>query len=116
MGVTFSQPPLTRVMVVLTKLLFLADLAGDGALYVADNALAAFDLGADNAETVEGHDGLLGLLRLLRSGLRLSGGVRILRCGLIGLAGDGIDVDVERGHVHVGLDGGVGARRVRWSA
>ena len=46
-------------------MLFLADLAGDLALDAADDALAAFNIGADDAEAVEGNDGLLRLLRLL---------------------------------------------------
>ena len=58
------------------QMLFLADFAGDLALHVADDALAVFDFGADDAKTVKGHDGLL---RLLGTLCRCCGG--ILRWG-----------------------------------
>ena len=55
MGVSLSQPPLTLRDRGLDEVLFLADFAGDLALDVADDALAAFDLGADDAKAIEGN-------------------------------------------------------------
>ena len=49
----------------LDQVLFLADFAGHLALHVAENALAIFNLGADDAKTVEGGNRLLRLLGLL---------------------------------------------------
>ena len=56
-----------------------ADFAGDGAFDVADDAFAAFDLGANDAEAIKGNDRLLWLLGLLRASRGL----------LLGLAGAG---------------------------
>ena len=48
------------------EVLFLADFAGELLAFdAADDALVFFYFGVDDAETVEGKAGLLGLLRLL---------------------------------------------------
>jgi hypothetical protein len=73
--------------------LLLADLAGGRALDVGDDSLVAFDLGADDAEAVEGDDWLLGLLRLLGllGALRTASGI-FRRGGWIGVVGIGVDL------------------------
>ena len=90
--------------------LFLADLAGDLALDVSHNALAAFDFGANDAEAIERNDRLLRLLRLLGL-LRSLGGTSGIfrRSRLIRAIGSCVNIDVERRNTDVGLDGGVGA-------
>ena len=108
MGVSLSQPPLTRSMVVLIMLI-LRDLAGDAAFKVAHNALAVFYFRPHNAEAVEGNDGLLGLLWLLALLLRrvLLGAGRV-EAGLVQFGGVGfalvrlgsfiLNIDVNRGN------------------
>ncbi len=91
-------------------MLFLTDFAGDLALDAADDPFAAFDFGAYDAEAVEGNRGLLWLLRLLR----LLGSLRFARRiggrgGLIGTVGSGININVERRHRDVRLNGSVSA-------
>jgi hypothetical protein len=82
-------------------MLLLADFARDLPLDVAHDALAAFDISADDAKAVERGRGRLSFLGSWCG----SGG--IFRDG--GLVGDGVDVDVERRNIDVRLDGGVGA-------
>ena len=91
-------------------MLLLADFARYLALDVAEDALAAFDFGADDAETVEWDDGLFGLLGLLWL-LWLLAGIGVSRglLRLFGMFGGIVDVDVEGRYVDVGLDFGVGA-------
>src|SRR5207302_8308670 len=76
-GSNFQPSSADRTGRSLHKLLLLTHLAGDSALDVTQNALAAFDLGADDGIAIERDDGLLGLLRLLRS----------FRCGASGTVG-----------------------------
>jgi len=93
------------------NVLFLADFAGDLALDVADDAFAVFDFGADDVEAVEGHGGLLGLLRTwLPTWLRTLLRTLIDASGVGGHIGGGVNINVEGWNVDVGLNGGVVAR------
>src|ERR1035437_5302491 len=85
------------------QVLLLDDFAGDLALHVAQDAFAAFYLGAYDAETVQGHDRLLQVLRLLRFLGTWRGAGGTFRGGRVGVVGGGVHVDVERRNIDVRL-------------
>ena len=88
------------------EVLLLADFAGDLALHVAQDALVAFDLGADDAKAVEGDEGLLGCCGccgLPRFDAAWPGQLIGRPIGVI------VNIDVERRNVDVRLHGGVRA-------